>query len=110
MNESEVDNVFEALAHSVRRSIVLAVAQCPRSISSLAKELDYSLPAIHKHIEVLEAAGLVMRRKTGRVNYLSIKRDGLATGQAWIRQFHPHWGNDVETLENYIKALKKETI
>lgn len=110
MSKNSIDQVFEALAHPVRRSIVLNVAQCPRSISSLATELGYSLPAIHKHIDILHDADVIQRRKSGRVNYISVNRQGLRIAQEWLKQFHTHWGNDAETLDNYITALEKERI
>lgn len=111
MNEQpNTDDIFEALAHETRRSIVLYVAQCPRSISSLGTELGYSLPAIHKHIDILENAHMIQRRKEGRVNYLSIKRSGLVKAQKWLGQFHSYYGNDQESLQNYSEAIKKENI
>lgn len=110
MDEQQTNDVFSALAHPVRRSIVLSVAQLPRSISSLATEHGYSLPALHKHIDSLENANLIIKRKAGRVQYISIKRSGLIAAQDWISQFNPHWGNDSETLSNYIEAVVKEKI
>lgn len=62
---------------------------------------ELSLPAIHKHIVAMEQAGLVIRRKTGRTNFLALRRAPLRQLQAWVGQFNPYWGDERETLENY---------
>ena len=98
--------VFEALAHKHRREIIYALSLQPHSISRLASMRRLSLPAIHKHIKVLENAGLVLRRKTGQTNFLSLNRQGLRELQRWLMQFHAYWGDDKETLENYQEYVK----
>ena len=101
----EQDRVFEALANEHRRAIVLALGLQPYSISQLASMRGLSLPAIHKHIRVLEDAELVIRRKSGRTNYLALNREPLLGVQEWVGQFHPYWGSEMETLENYVQHL-----
>jgi len=100
-----LDAVFDALAGARRREIVLALGRQPRSISQLAAMQDMSLPAIHKHIRVLEDAGLVIRRKFGRTTILALRRGPLGALQDWVLQFHPYWGDERETLENYAQAM-----
>ncbi|MEX1287091.1 MAG: metalloregulator ArsR/SmtB family transcription factor [Acidimicrobiia bacterium] len=103
-----LDPVFEALANEHRRAIIHALATRPHSISDLADQRDLSLPAIHKHVRVLEAAGMVRRRKVGRTNFLALERSPLRDLQAWVEQFHPWWGTDGESLENYVAHLDKD--
>jgi len=67
-----------------------------------------SLPAIHKHVKVLEQAGLITRRKQGRTTYLTLNRRPLARLQEWVGQFHPYWGSDEATYENYADHLDRE--
>ncbi|MDH3426169.1 MAG: metalloregulator ArsR/SmtB family transcription factor [Acidimicrobiia bacterium] len=105
MKRQAQDRVFEALANGHRREIVFALSLQPRSISELASLRGLSLPAIHKHIRVLEDAGLVMRRKSGRTNFLALSRGPLREVQDWVEQFHPYWGSDRETLENYVRQM-----
>jgi DNA-binding transcriptional ArsR family regulator len=69
-----------------------------------------SLPAIHKHVKVLENAGMVSRKKMGRTNYLSLERRSLSNLQDWLMQFHTYWGSEDETLENYATYLQREPI
>ena len=64
-----------------------------------------SLTAINRHINVLEQAGLVIRRKAGRVNFLSISRSTMRRVQDWALQYNAMWGTDDETLENYLPAM-----
>ncbi len=104
----DLNEVFDALANEHRREIIHALALQPRSISQLAKLRDLSLPAMHKHVRVLEEAAMVQRRKIGRTNFLALQREPLARVQAWLGQFHPWWGTEGETLENYADYLSKD--
>ena len=103
-----LDVLFEALANRHRREIVYLLALQPESISRLAHYRDLSLPAIHKHIAVLEEAGLISRRKTGRTTYLSLRRDPMRAVHTWLNQFNPFWGSDAESLANYEAYLQLE--
>ncbi len=104
----DLNRVFDALANEHRREIVLLLALQPRSISQLAELRGLSLPAIHKHVRVLEDAAMVKRRKLGRTNFLALEREPLTRLQAWTGQFQTWWGTDGETLENYIEYLRRD--
>lgn len=80
---------------------MLALSLTPCSISYLASMRGLSLPAMHKHVKILESAGLVRRTKIGRTNVLAIRRSSLRSLHDWITQFHAYWGSDEESLENY---------
>ena len=106
MNENhDLDGVFAAFANAHRREIIVALSLQPHSISQLASKEDLSLPAIHKHIRVLEDADLVARKKVGRTNFLALKRAPVRELQVWLGRFHPYWGSDLETLENYVPQM-----
>ena len=104
----DLSRVFDALANEHRREMIRLLALQPRSISQLAELRGLSLPAIHKHVRVLEEAAMVSRRKLGRTNFLALEREPLRRLQAWTGQFHPWWGTDRETLENYADALRRD--
>ena len=104
----DLDKVFEALANAHRREIIYLLGLQPYSIHHLAEIRSLSLPAIHKHITLLENAGIVNRRKIGRTNFLTLNRAALRTLQDWLGQYHAYWGSEKETLENYEKFLSKE--
>ena len=106
-NEMRLDQVFDALANPHRRDIVRIVGLQPASISELARHRGLSLPAINKHIGILERAGLVASRKIGRTTYLTLTRQPLGLLQGWVEQFHPYWGHDDATYENYFDHLTR---
>ncbi len=109
MNESsnspQLDTVFAALAHPKRRQMIYALALTPATVGQLAREHELSLPAMHKHVRALEQAGLVLRKKAGRTNFLALRKKSLLAAQAWICQYRAEWGNDEETLTNYIGRM-----
>lgn len=97
--------VFAALSNGKRREIVRTLSFHPATVGQLAEEHKMSLPSIHRHIRALEEAQLIQRRKVGRTNFVAIKRASLAVAQHWMAQYHLEYGNDDETLENYIVYL-----
>jgi DNA-binding transcriptional ArsR family regulator len=107
-DQSSLDQVLEALANPHRRDIVHALGLQPCAIHQLAQMRALSLPAVHKHLKVLEGAGLITRRKQGRTTYLTLNRRPLALLQQWVNQFHPYWGADEATYENYAAHLSND--
>ncbi len=103
----DLDAVFGALANKHRRDIIYVLGLQPCSISFLAEMRGLSLPAIHKHIKILEDADMIIRRKMGRTNYLALNRHALRRLQNWLMQYHTYWGSDEETLENYAQFLSR---
>ena len=105
----KLDRVLAALANEKRRRIVYVLGSQPASIGQLADRERLSLPAIHRHIKVLERAKLVRRKKSGRVNFLALDRTGLLLMQDWIHQYHAYWGTNEETLENYVASIERSS-
>ena len=106
--QQDLDDLFEALANKHRREIIYFLSLQPCSISQLASMRNLSLPAIHKHIRVLGNADLIMRKKIGRTNFLTLNRKTLRGLQGWLMQYHTYWGSNDETLENYAQFLSKK--
>ena len=107
-NQQDLDKLFEAFANKHRREIIYILGLQPCSISYLASIRDLSLPAIYKHIKILENARLIIRKKIGRTNFLTLNRNSLRGLQDWLNQFHTYWGSNEETLENYAQYLGKK--
>ncbi len=101
----DLDRRFAALANRNRRTMVQQLGHNPTSISRLARDVGLSLPAMNKHVGVLEAAGLVDRRKLGRTTFLTLDRAAIRDVQGWLGQFHAYWGTERETLENQLRYL-----
>jgi DNA-binding transcriptional ArsR family regulator len=107
-NRQDLDIVFEALANKHRREIIYVLSLQPCSISKLASMRNLTLPAIHKHIAILEKGGLIIRKKIGQTNFLTLNRTALRGLQDWVMQYHTYWGNDEATLENYAQYLGRD--
>jgi DNA-binding transcriptional ArsR family regulator len=101
----QLDKILAALANESRRGMIHQLAFRPATISQLAKPLGLSLPAMHKHIKVLEDAKLIRRQKSGRSNFIALNPEGLGLAREWLSRYQTYWGNNKETLENYIASL-----
>lgn len=108
VSSAKLDSVFNALGNPTRRAIVNTLAFRPATVTQLATEHNVSLQTIHRHIRKLEQAELLQRRKIGRVNFVAQKRAGISLAQEWTGQYHIEFGNDSETLSNYLSNLKGE--
>jgi DNA-binding transcriptional ArsR family regulator len=89
--ERSLDAVFSALADPTRRAIVARLADGERSVSDLAEPFDISLPAVTKHLRVLEHAGLLQHRKRGRVRYCRLAPAPLRSADAWLARYRAFW-------------------
>jgi len=105
---NQLDSIFTALAHERRREIIKALASQPSTVGQLSAAYQVSLPAIHRHIRILEEAGLIQRKKVGRTNFVALNRTGLVASQMWLGQYHTYWGSNQETLENYLTNLSNK--
>lgn len=104
----DLDLLFGALANGHRREMVQLLGLQPYSISRLAAARGLSLPAMTKHVRVLEDAGVVTRRKLGRTTFLALDRSAIREIQAWLAQYHAYWGTEKESLENYEPFLASD--
>src|SRR3954466_9416258 len=86
-----LDATFAALADPTRREILSRLAGGERSISELAGRFDMSLPAVSKHIRVLERAGLARIRQQGRTRHTALVAAPMRDARAWIDQYRQFW-------------------
>jgi DNA-binding transcriptional ArsR family regulator len=103
----QLDSILDALANQKRRGIIHDLSLHPTTVGQLAHNHELSLPAIHKHIRTLEQAKLIVRKKTGRTNFVALDSSTLGLAQAWITQYNVNWGNTQASLENYISRMKQ---
>jgi DNA-binding transcriptional ArsR family regulator len=100
---SALDGVYAALSDNSRRSIVWRLAaEGELKVTDLARPFDISLNAVSKHIKVLEQAGLVRRRISGRDHWLSLRSEPLAAAHAWIGLYQRFWESRIDALERYL--------
>jgi DNA-binding transcriptional ArsR family regulator len=99
-----VDEVFAALADPTRRAILGRLRQGEASVSELAEPFAVSLPAIAKHVRVLERAGLLTHRKTGRVRQCRILTDRLQLASDWLETYRSFWTTRLDALASHLEA------
>ncbi|PSJ38747.1 ArsR/SmtB family transcription factor [Allosphingosinicella deserti] len=99
-----LDATFHALADPTRRAMLAELALGERSVGALAEPFAMSFAGASKHVKVLEAAGLVSRRKAGRLQLCRIEAGPLAEANAWLGQWAQLWSDRLDRLEMLINA------
>jgi DNA-binding transcriptional ArsR family regulator len=100
---SQLDHVFGALADPTRRAMVAELARHPsRTAGELAAPHAISLPAVSKHLLVLERAGLIRRERQGRHQICSLQPQALRDAAAWLEFHHRFWTDRLEALDGYL--------
>jgi DNA-binding transcriptional ArsR family regulator len=102
-----LDETFSALSDPTRRKIVVALADGDRTVGELAAPFDMSLPAISKHLSVLERAGLITREREGRVRRCHLEREPLADALQWIADYGRFWEQSFDSLERLLAKQQK---
>ncbi len=101
-----LDRTFAALADPTRRRILEHLALGDRCVTDLARPYRMSLPAVSKHLRVLEKAGLVHRRRDGRVHRLKLEAAPMRQAQQWIEEYRRFWEDSFDRLDAYLKKLQ----
>jgi DNA-binding transcriptional ArsR family regulator len=102
----QLNSVFHALGDATRRGMLANLALGEKSIGELAQPFEMSFAGASKHVKVLEEAGLIARRKSGRIHYCSVRPEPLAQAQQWLRQWEHFWTVRLDRLEDLIKSDK----
>jgi DNA-binding transcriptional ArsR family regulator len=100
---SEMDQVFHALGHDARRTILTRLASGDLTVGQLAEPFSMSLEAASKHIRVLERAGLVRRTVEGRRHVCRLEARPLASAAAWLRFYERFWTERLDALEDLLR-------
>ncbi|MFZ4765449.1 MAG: ArsR/SmtB family transcription factor [Roseimicrobium sp.] len=98
-----LDLIFAALADETRRAIVEQLRQGEASVSDLAAPHAMSLPAVSKHLRVLENAGLLRRRVEGRTHFLTVNAKPLAQATAWLERQRQFWEGSFDRLADLVE-------
>jgi len=102
-----LDRTFGALADPTRRRILAQLAKGEECVTDLAQPHAMSLAAVSKHLIVLEKAGLVKRRRDGRVHSLRLEAKPMKEAQAWINRYREFWEGNLDQFEKYLDKLQK---
>lgn len=102
-----LDTTFAALADPTRRAILARLAEGEVSVKELAAPFDMSLPAISKHLKVLERAGLVVRGRDAQWRPCRLDARPLQEAAAYIEKYRQFWEHSFDRLDEYLKTLQE---
>ena len=105
---ARLDAVFAALADPTRRAIIERLSRREARVTEVAEPFHMSLNAVSKHIRVLEASGVVERRRKGRDHILSINTRSLDEVDGWILRVRGYWEKRLDAMERLLRELKKD--
>lgn len=105
-----LSRTFAALADPTRRRILDHLAKGDRCVTDLARPYSMSLPAVSKHLRVLERAGLVRRRRRGRVHELKLEATPMKEASRWIEHYRRFWEGSLDALANYLENTQQTPI
>ncbi len=100
--------IFAALADPTRRAMLERLAQGPATVKELAEPFDISLPAISKHLKVLEHAGLIERGREAQRRPAQLKAEPLRNAADWLESYREYWEDNLDRLEAYLRQLQEE--
>ena len=107
-HEPSLDSAFHALADPTRRAILARLVEGPAAVKELAAPFGMGMPAVLKHLRVLEESGLVGSEKAGRVRTCWVQAERLAAAEAWLNAQRAIWKARTDRLAAYVETLKDE--
>jgi DNA-binding transcriptional ArsR family regulator len=107
VDDDKLDETFAALANSTRRAIVARLARGGATVNELAEPFELTLPAISKHIKVLERAGLVVRAHRAQYRPCTLDASPLEEVSAWAEQYRPVWEARFDRMDQYLTQLRQ---
>jgi DNA-binding transcriptional ArsR family regulator len=110
MISDHLSNTLAALADPTRRAILARLATGEASVTELAKPFDMSMPAISKHLKVLERAGLITRGREAQWRPCRIEAGPLKDLAAWVDHYRDIWERRFDRLDDFLHVLKKHEL
>jgi len=107
-SSAALDRTFDALADPTRRRILSHLARGDQSVTRLARPHAMSLPAVSKHLRVLEKAGLIRRRRYGRVHQLNLEAEPLKRAAEWVEKYRKFWEGSLDRLAAYLEKTNRD--
>jgi DNA-binding transcriptional ArsR family regulator len=108
MSPDRLSNTFAALADPTRRAILAHLASGVASVTELGEPFAMSLPAISKHLKVLERAGLIARGREAQWRPCRLEARPLKHAADWLEHYRRFWEQSFDRLEDYLRQLKKK--
>ena len=105
-SQDRLDRTFAALADPTRRAILARLASGEAPVTELAKPFDMSMPAISKHLKVLEHAGLIARSREAQWRPCRLEAGRLKEVSDWVEHYRRFWEQSLDRLDEYLRELK----
>jgi len=109
--QTEIDTLsltFAALADPTRRAMLARLAQGPATVKELAEPFKISMPAISKHLKVLEHAGLIQRGREAQWRPAQLQAAPLKDVSQWLERYRKNWEESFDRLDEYLRKIQKE--
>ena len=103
----QLDHTFGALADPTRRAILVRLARGEATVGELAAPFDISLPAVSRHLKVLERAALISNERTGKQRRCRLRREALVSAQEWLDFNRRFWNGSLDRLASHLKNAAK---
>src|SRR5262249_15156558 len=104
-----LNRTFAALADPTRRRILAHLARGDKCVTHLARPHAMSLPAVSKHLRVLENAGLLRRRRYGRVHEMRLNAKPLQEAARWVNEYRKFWQSSLDRLAEYLEKENRQS-
>lgn len=108
MAPDRLNATFAALADPTRRAIIARLARGEASVTELARPFDMTLPAISKHLKVLERAGLIARGREAQWRPCRLEADRLKEVSDWVERYRRFWEESFDRLDEYLREIQKK--
>jgi DNA-binding transcriptional ArsR family regulator len=108
MAQDHLSTTFAALADPTRRAILAHLASGEASVTELGKPFQMSLPAISKHLKVLEKAGLIARGRDAQWRPCRLAAGPLKDAAEWLEEYRRFWEESFDRLDDYLRQLQKK--
>jgi DNA-binding transcriptional ArsR family regulator len=108
MNSDHLSTVFSALADPTRRAILARLAEGDATVGELSAPFPMSQPAISRHLKVLEAAGLISRRRRATARLSHLEPEPLKEATAWLERYREYWDESYERLDELLATLQDD--
>ncbi len=105
---SMLNRTFAALADPTRRRILAHLARGDKCVTHLARPHAMSLPAVSKHLRVLEKAGLLRRRRYGRFHEMQLEAEPLKQAAQWVEEYRKFWEGSLDRLADYLEKTNQQ--
>jgi DNA-binding transcriptional ArsR family regulator len=108
-SDDRLDLIFHALSDRTRRALLARLSRGPAMVTELAEPFRISLPAVSKHLKVLEGARLITLAVDGRVHRCSLAPHAMRQAERWLEGYRAFWNSNLDSLARYVEDEKKQS-